>query len=86
MEPIQWSIDSLDWKEDLTADEVYHRIVDNLHSGAIILCHNAGMTEPEILANVLAYAQEQGYAFVTIQELLLHEDYTIDGNGMMKPA
>ena len=86
MEPIMWNIDSLDWQEELSADTVYHRIVDKLTDGSIILCHNAGYTEPENLPKVLRYAQDNGYTFVTVQELLLDGPYTIDGNGMMKPA
>ena len=33
---IQWSIDSLDWK-DLSADEIYKRVVPKVKPGAIVL-------------------------------------------------
>ena len=37
--PIQWSVDSLDWK-GLSAQEITTRLVNNVQNGSIILCHN----------------------------------------------
>ena len=40
---VQWSIDSLDWK-DLSADDIYARVMGKFSGGDIILFHNAGRT------------------------------------------
>ena len=53
--PIQWSIDSLDWK-DYGVDDIITRICDNkqLTGGAIILCHNGA----KYTADALVYAAD----------------------------
>ena len=45
MEPIQWNVDSLDWKE-LTAPEITQRVMKNVIPGSIILFHNAAIHTP----------------------------------------
>ncbi len=37
---IQWTIDTLDWKEDRTAGQVLEVVFRKIAPGAIILCHN----------------------------------------------
>ena len=40
MEPIQWDVDSLDWK-DLSAPEITKRVTGKVQPGSIVLFHNA---------------------------------------------
>ena len=40
MEPIQWDVDSLDWK-DYDADTICQRVTSKLSPGSIVLFHNA---------------------------------------------
>lgn len=82
--PIQWSIDSLDWMEDKTADDIIDRVTLGLHPGAIILCHNNGTHTAEAIAAILPYAKEQGYEFVPVGELIYKGDYQTDHQGMQK--
>ena len=49
---IQWDVDSLDWK-DLSATDISMRIINNVKSGSIILCHNNGLHTAEALPIVL---------------------------------
>ncbi len=77
---IQWSIDSLDWK-DLSADEIYNRVVPKAEPGAIILFHNAAKHTPEALPKILDALIEQGYEVVPISELIMRENYKVDPNG-----
>ncbi len=77
---IQWSIDSLDWK-DLSADEIYNRVVPKAEPGAIILFHNAAKHTPEALPRILDELTAQGYEIVPISELILRDNYKVDANG-----
>ncbi len=78
---IQWNIDSLDWK-DLTADEIYKRVVPKVTPGSIILFHNAAKHTPEALPKILDDLMAQGYEIVPISELIIKDNYKIDANGM----
>lgn len=48
MEPIQWDVDSLDWK-DYDADTICQRVTSKLSPGSIVLFHNAALHTPEAL-------------------------------------
>lgn len=78
---IQWNIDSLDWK-DLSADEIYNRVVPKVTPGSIILFHNAAKHTPEALPRILDDLIAQGYEIVPISELIIKDNYQIDPNGM----
>ena len=82
--PVQWSIDSLDWQESKTANDIVNRVTLGLHPGAIILCHNNGTHTAEAIAEIIPYAIEKGYTFVPIGELIYKGDYITDHQGMQK--
>ena len=71
MEPIQWSIDSLDWKESSTAASILERVTSKAAPGGIILCHNDAKYTPDALEEILKTLIGEGYTFVPISELLL---------------
>lgn len=83
-EVIQWDIDTIDWKEDRSAKTILDTVIPKLHPGCIILCHNNGYKIKEYLPTLIKTAQEQGYEFVTVSELLLTGDTMIDVNGVQK--
>lgn len=89
MEPIQWDVDSLDWK-DLPAGEITERVVSRVQPGSIVLFHNAALHTPEALPAILETLLQEGYTFVPISELILpgeyNVDYTIDHTGRQLPA
>ena len=78
--PIQWDVDSLDWK-NLSATEIGLRVVNGVKNGSIILCHNNGLHTAESLSMVFSTLKNRGYEFVPIGELIYKENYTIDGTG-----
>lgn len=86
MEPIQWSVDSLDWQDSATADSIYQRVTSQVQPGSIILCHNDAEYTPDALASILETLIAEGYTFVPISELILDGPYTIDHTGMQMPA
>ena len=82
--PIQWDVDSLDWK-DLSASDIAARIVERVKSGSIILCHNNGLHTAEALPIVIDTLRAKGFTFVPIGELIYTENYTIDATGKQIP-
>lgn len=78
--PVQWDVDSLDWKE-LSAADIAERIISRVKSGSIILCHNNGLHTAEALPIVIDALHAKGFTFVPIGELIYYENYTIDVTG-----
>lgn len=70
MRAVQWSVDSLDWKETATEEEIYRRVLSQAGPGGIIRCCNAGRYTPGALERILASLKEEGYRFVLVSELL----------------
>lgn len=81
--PIQWSVDSLDWK-NLSAEEMYQRVTKRIHPGAIVLFHNDGAYTPKALPGILDYLKGEGYVIVPVSELLYKDNYYVDVNGIQK--
>lgn len=77
---IQWSVDSLDWK-DLSAKEIESRVVGKAANGAIVLFHNQGLHTAEALPNIIKELKSQGYEFVPIGELIYKDGYKIAPDG-----
>ena len=80
---IQWSIDSLDWK-DISSDEIVKRVTGKIHSGAIILFHNQGLNTAKALPTIIDRLKSDGYQFVSIGELIYKKNYTILPNGTQR--
>ena len=79
-------IDTIDWKEERSAQTILDTVLPKLHDGCIILCHNNGFKIKEYLPALIEAAQSQGYEFVTVSELRLSGDTIIDVNGVQKAA
>ena len=69
MEPIQWDVDSLDWKE-LSAPEITQRVLSGVQPGSIVLFHNAALHTPEALPDIIDSLMQEGYTFVTVNDLI----------------
>ena len=79
---IQWSVDSLDWK-DYGVDSIIDTVVNHkqLGNGAIILCHNGAKYTAEALEDMILGLQDKGYEIVPVSELIYKEDYHMDVTG-----
>ncbi|OQB21055.1 MAG: Peptidoglycan-N-acetylglucosamine deacetylase [Firmicutes bacterium ADurb.Bin182] len=84
--PVQWSIDTIDWRAERSAETILNSVISKLEPGCIILCHNNGYQIKEYLPGLISAAKEQGYEFVPVSELLLDGNTMIDVNGVQKPA
>ena len=83
-EVVQWNIDTIDWKEERSAQTILDTVLPKLASGSIILCHNNGYKIEQYLPTLIESALAQGYRFVTVSELLLGGETLIDVNGVQK--
>jgi len=82
--PVQWSVDSLDWKEEYTAEQIAKRVLDQVENGSIVLMHNDGKHTPEVLEMIIPQLQRQGYTIVPVSELLIKDDWYVDVNGVQR--
>jgi peptidoglycan/xylan/chitin deacetylase (PgdA/CDA1 family) len=67
---ITWSIDTDDWSNKTTADEMTSNIMKNLKDGSIILMHDRFEKSLETTERVVDLIRAEGYTFVTVSELL----------------
>ena len=84
-EVIQWSVDSLDWK-NRGAQDLVRRATGNVQSGDIVLFHNDSQYIVDALPAILKSYREQGLTVVPISQLLLPGETTIDVQGRQRPA
>ena len=79
---IQWSVDSLDWK-DYGVESIIKTVTEHkeLKNGAIILMHNGAKYTAQALPTVIEKLQADGYQIVPISELIYKENYHLDVTG-----
>ena len=84
--PIQWSVDSLDWK-NYGVDSIIDTVCGSkdLTGGAIILCHNGAKYTASALDKLLTALEEKGFQIVPVSEIVLRKDYHMDTAGMQIP-
>lgn len=84
---IQWDVDSLDWK-NYGKDELIQKVLKhkNLSPGSIILMHNATKYTRYALDDIVKGLKQKGYTLVTVSDLILKNDYTIDHTGRQYPT
>ncbi|MCM1386809.1 MAG: polysaccharide deacetylase family protein [Bacillus sp. (in: Bacteria)] len=80
--PIQWDVDSLDWK-DYGVDSIIKTVTEHKHlgNGSIILCHNGAKFTAEALDTLITTLQKKGYELVPISELIYKDNYHLDHEG-----
>ncbi len=73
--PIYLTVDSLDWREDATADGVYRRVMDLTTNGAIVVLHfdspNTTTSTAAVLGQLIDDLRARGFVPGTITELLV---------------
>lgn len=79
--PIQWSVDSLDWR-GLSASQMTRRVTERIGPGDIVLFHNDGEHTVEAIDEIIKILQSQGYKIVPVSELIYKGDYYVDVNGI----
>jgi len=77
---IQWSVDSLDWK-NLSAQEICERVLSRTGNGDIVLFHNNGLHTAKAIPTIIRTLKEKGYSFVPIGELIYRDNYRMAVDG-----
>jgi polysaccharide deacetylase family sporulation protein PdaB len=81
MYPIQWDVDSIDWKPETTEQDILNRVTEKTKPGSILLFHNDTKYTAKVLPEVLKQLLEKGFEPVTVSELIHKGDYTVDYSG-----
>ena len=80
---IQWSVDSLDWKNS-SSDQIYTRVMSQIKPGDIVLFHNAAAGTPQAIRRLIPDLISRGYRIVPVSEIILDGEYYIDHDGTQK--
>lgn len=80
--PVQWDVDSLDWK-NYGAKAIVDTVTGHKHlgNGSIILCHNGAKYTAEALPQLIEALQDKGYEFVPLSELIYRDEYHMNHEG-----
>ena len=66
---VLWDIDPLDWKTG-NASVVAKRVINQVEENDIILLHDASESSVEAAFEIIDSLKEEGYIFVTVDEIL----------------
>ncbi len=80
MYTIQWNCDSLDYTK-ISVDEIVNRVINSTQNGSIILFHNGVENTAEALDIILTRLSQQGYSFVSVEDLIYKDNYYLDHTG-----
>lgn len=80
--PIQWDVDSLDWK-NYGVENIKTTILNNKHlgNGSIILCHNGAKFTAAALDDIITGLEDKGYKIIPISKLIYKDTYNITVEG-----
>ncbi|WMI82253.1 polysaccharide deacetylase family protein [Anaerotignum sp. MB30-C6] len=83
--PVQWDVDSLDWKE-LGEDHEINQVLNHKHlgNGSIILFHNDAKYTPKVLDRILKGLKEKGFEIVPISQLIHRDNFEMDHEGRQR--
>ena len=81
---VQWDCDTLDWKPEATVESIA-ATAKRVRPGSILLLHVGAAHTAEALPLLLEKLKEEGYAFITVSDLLLKGETVIDHEGCQHP-
>jgi peptidoglycan/xylan/chitin deacetylase (PgdA/CDA1 family) len=71
--PVAWDVPADDWREDISPEYVYDRVVPNVEDGSIVEFHLDGPASAQSTAVAIPWIvsdlKEQGFQFVTVQDM-----------------
>lgn len=77
---VQWSKDSLDWK-NIGLEKEYNNVMKDIKGGDILLFHNNGKNTVENLRKIIPVLQDKGYKLVKLEELIHEKGSIVNENG-----
>ena len=81
MHAIQWSVDSLDWKE-YGRQPLIDRVFKKVSAGDIFLFHNNARYTPDALPEILERLLAEGYTVCSVGDLIYQNGYFVDQQGI----
>jgi peptidoglycan/xylan/chitin deacetylase (PgdA/CDA1 family) len=82
--PIQWNVDSLDWKPGISQQEILSRITSKIKPGSILLFHNDTPHTANLLPTIISNLKKEGYSFKPVSKMILRDNYGIEVDGKQK--
>lgn len=72
---IFWSLAFIDWhtKKQKGWKYAYEQVMDQIHSGAIVLLHTVSSDNAEALQHMITELKKQGYSFKSLDELVMKD-------------
>ena len=70
MLPVLWDIDPLDWCTG-NSNQIVKRVLDKAEENSIILMHDEYAASVEAALEIIDKLKEEGYEFVTVEQILL---------------
>lgn len=70
MMEVLWDVDPRDWATD-NSSVIAARVLDKVQENDIILLHDASESSVKAAFQIIDTLQEQGYVFVTVEELMM---------------
>ena len=80
MIPIQWTCDSVDYRNP-TAAQMQTRIMKKLCPGAILLFHAGAKNTPAALPEIIAAIRHEGYSFSAVGDIVYPFPYSLNNEG-----
>ena len=74
---IQWSLNTYDWR-GRSPSAVLSSVKKKIQDGDIILCHDIKENAPENTRRIVSYLEEQGYIFLTVDELFAKDGVELE--------
>ena len=83
---IQWSVDSLDWKDYGAENQVKQMLQSHtLRDGEILRFHAEGENTGEMVSLLHPQLKEEGYEAVTVSQMIVKENYSMETDGRQIP-
>ena len=83
---ILWSIDTKDYKNGKTPDDVYSSVVDNAFDGAIVLMHDIHAVSADSAEDIIKDLIYEGYQLVTVSEIIEFSELELENNSVYTSA
>ncbi len=78
---IQWSVDTYDWR-GRSANNILAKIKKEASDGDIVLFHDIKDLSADIAGKVIPYLMDEGYMFVTIDELFARDGVMLENENV----
>ncbi len=67
---VTWTLDSGDWREDVTPHRVLTTVLNGAANGAIVVMHVGSPQTAEVLPRIISGLRGKGYEIITLSALL----------------